>query len=102
MNTEIMPGDSVIVYDPWAFGSIGYWRGEGAFREAVVVRRYGYISEYMEREYGRDAAKYPDCIDVIFLHSSKLSKGHFTEGVKKVRPEGSPGSSASFVILDEE
>lgn len=38
----------------------------------------------MEREFGREAAKYPDCVDVIFDHDGRLSKGHFTSYTKPV------------------
>jgi hypothetical protein len=72
MKTEIFPGHKCMVYDIQ----------QKAFRPAVVVKRYGYISEYMQREYGREAAKYPDCVDVKFDHDGRLSRGHFTESIK--------------------
>jgi len=82
IGLEILPGTRVLAYDPWANGREGYYKGEGEWKEATVVMRYGFISEHMERLYGREAAKYPDCVDVKFDHDGRISKGHFTYGVK--------------------
>jgi len=65
---EFWPGTRVVVYDERAKQRC----------PATVVCWYGYISKYMEREYGRNAAIYPDCIDVIFDHRPEISHGHFT------------------------
>jgi hypothetical protein len=74
MKDEIWPGDRVRVYDP---------RHE-SFREGVVLSRYGFVSYDMMRILGwsYETAQYPDCIDVQF--ADRISKGHFTEGVKKI------------------
>jgi len=84
MAREIVPGDKVMAYDPWAFGREGYYNHKGAFRPATVVLRYGFISPTMERWYGREAAKYPDCVDLVFDHDKRLSHGHFTEDVELI------------------
>lgn len=80
--SEIYPGDKVLVYDPWANGR------QGAFREATVLMRYGYVSRDMMRILGWDykTAQYPDCIDVQF--SDRISKGHFTHGVRRIDGPG--------------
>jgi|AMWB02.1.fsa_nt_gi hypothetical protein len=80
----VLPGTRAMVYDPWANGREGYYKNEGAFMPATVVRRYGFISEYMEREYGRETAKYPDCVDVVFDHDGRISHGHFTDCIKVI------------------
>lgn len=80
---EILPGCRLMVYDPYRNGQ----RGKGEFCSATVVCRYGFVSEFMEKEYGREAAKYPDCVDVIFDHDGRLSKGHFTSYTKSVDQE---------------
>ena len=74
---EIYPGDTVVVFDPFANNR------QGAFREAIVLMRYGYVSRDMMRILGwsYETAQYPDCIDVQF--SDRISKGHFTEGVRR-------------------
>jgi len=70
MIKEFWPGARVKVYDDRI----------KAFGLATVVCWYGFVSEYMEREYGRAAAIYPSCVDVIFDHrSQEVSDGHFTD-----------------------
>lgn len=75
---EIMPGDKVIVYDP--FHRVG--KKKGLWREGIVLSRYGYVATDMMRILGWDykTAQYPDCIDVQF--PDRISKGHFTYGCK--------------------
>lgn len=80
----ILPGFRAMVYDMWANGRKGYYENKGEMKAATVMCRYGYVSEYMEQEHGRKAAIYPDCVDVIFDHDGRLSKGHFTEGIKAI------------------
>lgn len=66
---EIVPGFRVIAYDS---------ADTQEHKVGTVVKRYGFISTYIEREHGREAAKYPDCCDIRFDHNQKVSKGHFT------------------------
>jgi hypothetical protein len=74
METEIYPGDSVLVWDPL----------KEKFRKGIVLMRYGYVSTFMMKALGWSykTAQYPDCIDVQF--SDRTSKGHFTDGIKKL------------------
>jgi len=52
-------------------------------RKGTVIRRYGYVSEYMLKEHGVEASRYPDMVDIIFdYRPEQVSKGHFTTGVK--------------------
>ena len=71
---EIYPGDTVMVWD----------HSKHKFRKAIVIMRYGFVSYDMMRILGWDykTAQYPDCIDVQF--DDRISKGHFTDGVKKI------------------
>jgi hypothetical protein len=71
---EIFPGYECLVFDI---------RSQ-TFMPAVVQCRYGFVSEYMTREYGIEAGRYPDCVDVIFKHDNRLSKGHFTECIRRM------------------
>lgn len=47
-------------------------------RPAVVLRRYGFRSEYNR------AWVYPDVVDLRFDHDGRESHGHFIEGVKEL------------------
>jgi len=79
---EIFPGFRAMVFDPYANGKEGYLQNEGEYKAASIVKRYGFVSEWMEKEHGRETARYPDCVDVIFDHSGRLSKAHFTDGIR--------------------
>ena len=80
----ILPGSRVLVFDPRLFEDDIKTPLSHTTCPATVTRRYGFISEYIEREHGREAAKYPDCVDVIFDYDGRESRGHFTEGVKEI------------------
>lgn len=80
----ILPGTRVKVFDPRLYIDDVKTPASHTFRTATVTRRYGFISEYIEREHGREAAKYPDCCDVIFDHDGRESKGYFTYGIKAI------------------
>ena len=81
----ILPGFRAMVFDPWANGREGYWNNKGEYRAATVIKRYGFVSEWMEAAHGREAAIYPDCVDVIFDHDGRVSKSHFTEGLRMIK-----------------
>jgi hypothetical protein len=78
---NIWPGTKVVVYDPWAKGNKGYLNNQGEFKSGIVLKRYGKICPFIEKHYGREAAKYPDLIDVLF-DCGRISKGHFTNSIK--------------------
>lgn len=74
-------GDRVTVFDSslWVYGTLPAWKCN---KLATIVRRYSATSEHS----GYD---YPDLIDVVFdHHPEKVSKGHFTDGVKKLEESG--------------
>jgi hypothetical protein len=88
MNNQknpILPGCRVLVFDPSLFIDDVKTPLSHTLKTAVVIKRYGYISKFIERKYGREAAKYPDCVDVIFDYNNKKSCGHFTSVVRKYR-----------------
>ena len=70
----ILPGSRVAVYD---------CSGSGTTRPATVLQRYGYYCEFMSKHFGEEAAKYPDMVDVKF-DCGRISKGHFTDGVRAI------------------
>lgn len=71
------PGDRVTVFDPTLWKNDRDTPPNKAFKLATVVCYYGFKSE----QYGN----YPSLIDVVFDHDGRLSKGHFTSTVKKVK-----------------
>lgn len=72
----ILPGSRVLLFDPQLFTNDFTTPLSLTVRPATVVRRYGYIS--IIGEY-----KYNDVVDVVFDHRpDKVSKAHFTDGVK--------------------
>lgn len=79
----ILPGVRVEVYDAWANGWDAYWKGNGSWREATVLSRYGERSEIMTEHYGKDGGQYPDLVEVRF-DCGKVSRGHFTSAVKAI------------------
>ena len=83
-DVVILPGTRVTVFDPSLFIDDVKTPLSVTQQPATVIQRYGFISEYIEREHGRDAAKYPDCCDVIFDHDGRRSNGHFTCGIKAI------------------
>ena len=78
-KTMILPGSIVKVFNPYpTIFKSDSWH-DGLYMKAIVIRRYGYISEWMLKEYGKAASRYPDCIDVVF-EDGRLSRKHFTSG----------------------
>ncbi len=69
--TAILPGVIVIAYD---------LRTDKHY-PAKVLRRYGFKSELMEKEFGEQASRYPDVCDLEFIHNGQLSTRHFTRGL---------------------
>ena len=81
----LWPGTRVAVFDSSLFKDDISTPLSYTVRPATVTCWYGYVSEYMEREYGREAAIYPDMIDVIFDHRpERVSRGHFSDGVELI------------------
>ena len=79
---ELWPGTRVIAFDSSLFKDdistpLSYTR-----RAGTVVKWYGYVSAYMERECGRENALYPDMVDIQFDHKPNVSRGHFSDGVE--------------------
>lgn len=75
---EIQHGDRVLVYDYRGFKNDVETPRSVLIRPAVVVCRYGYITDY-----GSGPCRYPDLLDVVFDHRpGEVSRGHFTEYVE--------------------
>ena len=72
---EILPGTEVTVWD----------HRHERWERATVLMRYGYVAKDMMRILGWSykTAQYPDCVDVEFHHDKRISKGHFTDGVRR-------------------
>jgi hypothetical protein len=82
MTTEIFPTDRVIVFDGWLWSSQKKPANQ-CFLPATVVCRYGY--KYKVPDNSGRIWTYEDCVDVIFDHRpERVSKGHFTSGVRKL------------------
>lgn len=79
---EYWPGTRVEVFDSLLYINDIITPLSITVRPATVVKWYGYISEYMKREYGYKNACYPSLIDVKFDHRERVSTGHFTTFVK--------------------
>jgi len=80
---NFVEGDRVKVFDYTLFINDIKTPLSHTMRPAVVVCHYGYVSEWLEKEVGREAAKYDDIIDVIFDHRpNKISKGHLVSHVE--------------------
>lgn len=69
---QFIPGDRVIVFDPSLYVDDKKTPLGMTFKLATVVCHYGLSKEY------------PSLIDVVFDHNQRLSKGHFTVGVKVI------------------
>ena len=82
---ELWPGTRVMAFEPTLFKNDVDTPLSVTSSPATVVCWYGYVSEYMEKEYGRANALYPDLVDVIFDHDlSRISHGHFSDGVSLI------------------
>ena len=66
---QFIPGDRVLVFDPSLWIDDKKTPLSVTIKLATVVCHYGLSKEY------------PSLLDVVFDHSSKVSKGHFTTGV---------------------
>jgi len=75
------------VYDPL----------KNKFRDATIIRHYGYLSHTMHKIMGGplEVWRYPDLVDVQF--DDRISKGHFTSGIEIITPRctGTFGQSGS-------
>jgi len=71
--TPFVPGDRVLVFDPSLFKDDISTPTTMTFQPATVECHYGCKSKY---------GTYPSLIDVTFDHNNKLSRAHFTSGVK--------------------
>ena len=80
----ILAGSRVLVFDHTLYVNDIKTPLSVTMRSATVISRYGFISKYIEKEHGREAAKYPDCCDVIFDHSGRVSRVHFTNYLKEI------------------
>jgi hypothetical protein len=78
-NLTIMPKDKVLAYDSLLYKNDKDTPLSITMKEATVVCRYGCRSTYNKEWI------YPDLVDVIFDHDKRLSKGHFTYGVKLLK-----------------
>ena len=82
---ELWPGTRVTVFDSRLFKDDVSTPLTHTCRPATVVCWYGCVSEYLEREHGRENAVYPDLIDVVFDHRpDHVSHGHFSDGVELI------------------
>ena len=81
-QNNILPGTRVMVFDAKLFIDDIKTPLSMTVQPATVIKRYGVVSEWMEKEYGREAARYPDLVDVIFDHDGRESRGHFTNGIQ--------------------
>ncbi|MGI0076467.1 MAG: Rieske 2Fe-2S domain-containing protein [Nitrosopumilaceae archaeon] len=71
---SIVPGTRAMVWGDRLYKNDV--RTPNCYRPATIVCRYGRISTFIEREYGREAAKYPDLVDVVFDYKpERVSKG---------------------------
>jgi len=75
-NNHILPGSRVVVFDPRLFKNDKVTPLSVTMQPAVAVRRYGTRSKHF--------GIYPDLLDVQFDHDGRISRGHFTRGVKRV------------------
>ena len=81
---NLFPGTRVKVFDHLLFKDDKSTPLSHTVRPAIVIKWYGYVSLWMEREYGREAAIYPDLVDVKFDHREQISHGHFSDGVENL------------------
>jgi len=72
----ITPGTHVEVFDNSLYKNDLLTPSSVTLKEAVVVCRYGKVSTLGWR--------YPDLVDVQFLHDGRISKGHFTDMVREL------------------
>lgn len=79
---EYWPGTVVLAFDTRLYVNDKVTPPSITMRKATVVTWYGEVSEYMEREYGRENAKYPSLVDVVFHWDGHTSHGHFTDGLE--------------------
>jgi hypothetical protein len=80
MNSEIIIGSRVLVYDGINFVNDKLTPYHFLMKPATIVNRYGKISPYH--------GNYPDLVDVIFdERPNEISKGHFTDRVKILEEE---------------
>lgn len=80
MNSSIMPGDKVLVFDNRLYKDDRATPLSTTMKLATVIRRYGY--RFREVLCGELVDwKYPDCLDVVFDHDGRTSHGHFTDSV---------------------
>jgi len=84
----LVPGDRVTVFDYRLFEDDVTTPLSMTMCPATVVRHYGYVSEFLAKEIGREAARYPNCIDIIFDHRpDSVSKAHIAEYVSYLEEE---------------
>ena len=78
MNTlPLALGDRVLVFDPQFYKDDRTTPPAGTFQPATVKCHYKHKSRY--------DGKYESLIDVVFDHDGRLSRGHFTWGVKRLK-----------------
>lgn len=82
---DIMPGCRVLVFDSTLFKDDKSTPLSFTERPATVIQRYGKL----EYDYGDfSLGPYPDLLDVSFDHRpTRISHGHFTDGVKHLCEE---------------
>jgi hypothetical protein len=82
MSRELWPGTRVMAFDSLLFKDDISTPLKYTTRAGIVVKWYGEVSEWMERECGRENALYPDLVDIKFDHREQISHGHFSDGVE--------------------
>lgn len=80
-NRNILPDDKVLAYDNTLYKNDKDTPLSMTMKSATVLCRYGYRSTYNPNWI------YPDLVDVIFDHNKRISKGHFTTGIKDLLNE---------------
>ena len=79
---EFWPGTRIKTFDSRLYKDDISTPLDVTIKSGTVIKWYGYVSEWMEKEFGREVAKYPELIDIKFDHSEKISHGHFIDFVE--------------------
>jgi hypothetical protein len=79
-HRNLAPGDRCVVFDSRLFVDDKTTPLSVTLRPATVLRRYS--AQRIDFDRGGYLNEWVDLVDVAFDHSSVVSRGHFTTGVR--------------------